>query len=148
MAKRGSARSVRGYIFLVVWALWPFAVAAGPCDAPAPIRFASGTSSAEITGGVPRGERDCLQLRARAGQHMTATVESPEKNVVFQIYRPRWKVSRSEDAFVFDGEALQGTAETADASSWSGRLPESGSYLFVLGTTRGGGEYRLHVIVR
>ena len=79
---------------------------------------------------------------------MTATVESPEKNVVFQIYRPGWKIGRSEDGFAFQGEALQGAGEIADAASWSGRLPESGSYLFVLGTTRGGGEYRLQVEIR
>ena len=39
------------------------------------------------------------------------------------------------------------TEEGRDASEWSGRLPATGAYLLVLGTSRGGGEYSVHMEV-
>jgi len=43
---------------------------------------------------------------------------------------------------------LKGAEEGRDAGEWSGRLPTTGPYLLVLGTSRGGGEYRVRVEVR
>ena len=62
-----------------------------------------------------------------------------------QIYRPAWKIAKHDNVFAISGQNLPGTGEGADARSWSGVLPASGTYLVVLGTTRGGGEYRLLV---
>ncbi len=55
---------------------------------PTPIRFAPGTSGADITGAVVRGERALYFLGARTGQTMTARITATEDNAVFQIYAP------------------------------------------------------------
>lgn len=117
---------------------------AATCDAPAPITFRRGAFAAEVTGGVPRGLPDCWTVQVRADQRVSARVVSPEHNVVFQIYRPGW--TTAEGAPV--GRTLAGASEGQDAFAFSGILPETGTYLFVLGTTRGGGEYRLRVEIR
>jgi hypothetical protein len=118
---------------------------AATCDAPAPITFQRGAFAAEVTGGVPRGLPDCWTVHARAGQRITARVGSLEHNVVFQIYQPGWKTTPDGAP---TGRTLPGAAEGQDAATFSGALPETGAYLFVLGTTRGGGEYRLRVEIR
>lgn len=135
-------------IAVLGFALRPAAAAAASCDAPKAVRFARGKSAAQIDGGIARGGLECLTFVARAGQHLSASVVSVEHNVVFQIYRPPWRTTRSDDAFDFAGKALAGASEGADASSWSGRLPRTGSYLVVVGTTRGSGEYRLRLRIR
>lgn len=117
---------------------------AAACDAPAPITFQRGAYAAEVTGGVPLGLRDCWTVQARAGQRMSTQVTSPEHNVVFQIYQPGWTFSDDMQK----EETLPGTAEGDDASVFSGVLTKSGTFLFVVGTTRGGGEYKLRVEVR
>ncbi len=116
------------------------------CASPAPMTFAPGRFAAELTGGLPRGQPACWTLRARAGQHLLARITSPEHNAVFQIYEPGWRTGGADA--VASGRALPGTGEGQDATEFSGSLPVSGIYLFVLGTTRGGGESRLHVMVR
>jgi hypothetical protein len=130
---------------LLAQAFWSAAAIAAPCYAPQAIRFARGQSRAEIRGGIARGELDCLTFAALAGQRLSASVGSVERNVVFQIYRPGWRTTRTDSGFEVAGTALPGAGEGADASSWSGRLPRTGSYLVVVGTTRGSGEYRLHL---
>lgn len=113
-----------------------------------PIRFARGTSGAEVTGAVVRGERALFSLEARAGQTLTARITAPEGNAVFQIWRPG-AVPRQQDGMaVIDGTALPGAAEGEDARSWSGKLPASGAYLIVVGGTRGNAEFRLSVTVQ
>jgi hypothetical protein len=130
---------------LLAQAIWSAAAIAAPCNAPQAVRFARGQSGVEIRSGIARGEPDCLTLAARAGQRLSASVGSVEHNVVFQIYRPGWRTTRTDSGFAVAGTALPGAGEGADASSWSGRLPTTGSYLVVVGTTRGSGEYRLHL---
>ncbi|MGH6844072.1 MAG: hypothetical protein ACRECU_04995 [Methylocella sp.] len=117
---------------------------AATCDAPAPVTFRPGAFAADVTGGVPRGLADCWTVQARAGQRVSAKVTSPEHNVVFQIYQPGWTTAEGAPA----GQTLPGAGEGQDASVFSGILPETGTYLFVLGTTRGGGDYRLRVKIR
>jgi hypothetical protein len=129
------------------------AVAAVPavagCDKPAPIHFAPGASAADLTGGLARGDRDCFTIGARTGQLMTVTqTDRGEGNIVLQLYRPPWRTVPSPDGPVVLGTALKGTEEGRDAAEWSGRLPATGPYLLVLGTSRGGGEYAVHVEVR
>ena len=123
-------------------------VMAASCDGPQPIRFKAGASQAQITGGIARGEIACLTMAARIDQQMVATVSSPEQNVVLQIYAPGWHIGKQDDVYAIRGMALPGVAEGSDAKAWHGRLPASGTYLVVLGTTRGGADYRLDVAIK
>src|SRR5215471_63238 len=119
---------------------------AAPCDAPTPIVFAPGTDSAEVRGASPRGTPDCWTLQARAGQHLSAQVQSPGNNVVFQIYRPGSTII--EGAPTPESKPLhKSVSEGKDARSFSGKLPETGAYLFVLGARWGGSEYKFQVKV-
>ena len=119
------------------------------CDKPAPIRFAPGAIAADVTGGLARGDRDCFTISARTGQRMIVTqTDRGEGNIVLQLYPPPWKTAPSPDGLVVRGTALKGTEEGRDAAEWTGRLPANGPYLLVLGTSRGGGEYRVRVEVR
>ena len=110
---------------------------APPPERVEPIRFACGTSGAEVSGAVVRGERALYSLSVRAGQVLSARIEAPEGNAVFQIWRPG-AVPRSEDGMLtVDGTALPGAGEGDDARSWRGTLPVGGAYLIVVGPTRG-----------
>lgn len=131
--------------------------ALAPAPAPAlgqaepqvqPIRFARGSSGAEVSGTVVRGERALFSLEARAGQTLTARITAPEGNAVFQLWHPG-AVPRQQDGMAMvEGTALPGAGEGEDARSWSGRLPASGAYLIVVGGTRGNAQFRLSVAVR
>ena len=125
------------------------ASAGANCDQPPAIHFARGATSAQLAGGIARGERDCFTIGVRGGQRMTVTqMDSGEGNIVLQIYRPPWRIISTPDGPTINGKALDGAEEGRDASNWAGLLPISGSYLLVLGTSRGGGEYSLSVDVR
>ena len=117
------------------------------CDAPAALRFAPGQNAGDANGGLPRGDLACWTLSARSGQTMTASVSSTGQNAVMQVYAPGWKTTKSEGDYHFAGRALKNAAEGDDATHWAGSLPVSGKYLFVLGTTSGGGDYDLHVSI-
>jgi hypothetical protein len=129
------------------------------CNPPQPVHFAHGSVSTELTGGIPRGERDCFTIGARQGQHLTVAPSRPEdsragasdsggSNIVLQLYRPPWKIATDADGVSVTGAALPGAAEGRDTREWSGALPLSGDYLLVVGTSWGGGEYRLRVEIR
>jgi hypothetical protein len=121
-------------------------VRAAPCDAPVPIVFARGAVAAEVTGASPRGTPECWTLEARAGQHLSAQVRSTGNDVVFQIFRPGSTYKQGAPA---PGSAPldKSVSEGKDARSFSGKLPQTGKYLFVLGSKWGGGEYKLQVKV-
>ena len=68
-------------------------------------------------------------------------------NVVVQIYRPQWTIDHSPDGIIVRGQALRGAAEGDDTQAWAGILPAAGKYLLVLGTSWGGGEYRVRVAI-
>ena len=123
----------------------PAAIAS--CDAPAALRFAPGQTTGEAKGGIPRGDLACWTLSAKAGQTMVATVSSTGQNAVMQIYAPGWKIAKADGDTRFTGRALKKAAEGDDATQWTGPLPASGKFLFVLGTTNGGGDYDLHVSI-
>jgi hypothetical protein len=105
-------------------------------EPPRAIRFARGSHSAEVQGSVVRGEVRRYSLGARAGQRMQIRLSSIERNAVFQLYRPG------------GGQAMPGAGEGQDARSWSGALPVNGSYLVVVGSTRGNASYTLRVSIR
>lgn len=120
--------------------------AIGDCDRPAAVRFPAGVFATELTGGVPRGERDCFTIQAGAGQKLAVTQRSaPDNNIVFQLYRPGWRIKRGPDGTNVLGATLHGAGEADDAWTWSGSLPANGEYLIVVGATRGGGEYRIRI---
>ncbi len=142
MRRRGAA--------LTVWALLAIPTAHAACDPPASVRFASGANGANLDGGIARGETACFTLGAQAGQTVAVTQrDKGEGNIVLQLYRPGWKITQSaEDGVTVRGTALPGAEEGKDAPAWSGRLPATGTYLLVLGTTRGGGVYRMRIEIR
>lgn len=123
------------------------AIAADPPFRPTPIRFAAGASSGHVEGAVIRAERDVYSVGASAGQTMTVTISSLENNAVFQIYEPGTTVSRDTDRIVdVSGKALAG--EDKDIMRWSGKLPRNGTYLIVVGGTRGNATYKMDVGIR
>ncbi len=113
------------------------------------MHFAPGAGAAEVDGGLPRGARDCYVLQAHKGQTLAITQPDPaDDNVVFQVYQAPWTIRRTEAGWGFGGSPLPGTDETRDTSAWTGTLPASGRYLLVVGTSRGGGTYRLRIAIR
>ncbi len=139
----------RGFLALVACVVFASGARAASCRAPSPVHFAPGATSAELTGGVPRGERDCYTLAALGGQRLAVTQPGrDETNIVLQLYRPPWRIATSAGATTVTGRALPGAGERADARGWSGVLPVSGTYLLVLGTSWGSGEYRVRIAIR
>jgi hypothetical protein len=119
------------------------------CPPARPVSFAAGVSEITLSGGIPRGEHDCYTLSARQGQILTVEQsDTPDTNIVFQIYQPPWRIVGSPDQMAVGGMTLPGTAEGDDARRFSGMLPADGDYLLVVGTSRGSGEYRLRVELR
>ncbi|SKA39503.1 hypothetical protein SAMN02745126_06246 [Enhydrobacter aerosaccus] len=125
-----------------------YAADPGPQPVPKPraIFFATGSSKGTVGGHVARGERDLYSLGAKAGQIMTITITAPDDNAVFQIYEPGTKVERDADGTLdFKGKPLPGVGDGDDATRWSGRLPQTGLYLIVVGGTRGNARYSMDV---
>jgi hypothetical protein len=119
-----------------------------PVPTPKPFFFAMGSTRGTVGGHVLRGERDLYSLTASAGQTMTVTITAPDDNAVFQIYEPGALVTRDPDGvLVFKGKALHAAEEGDDATRWSGRLPRAGTYLIVIGSTRGNARYSVDVKV-
>lgn len=111
-------------------------------DAPRALRFAKGHSSTTVRDAVVRGERAYWRFGARAGQLATVEVKALERNAVVEVWRP----GAQRPAAVgepMQGQALPGAGEGDEATRWSGRLPDDGEYLVVVGATRGNASYTL-----
>lgn len=122
------------------------AVAAEPVPPPKPIYFATGSTRGTAGGHVVRGARDLYSLKALKGQLMTVTLTAPDDNAVFQIYAPGTAIERDDDGLLaFKGTALPGAGEGNDATRWSGPLPATGTYIIVIGSTRGNARYSMDV---
>ena len=124
---------------------------AGPTQAASevnPIRFARGASNAEVQGTVIRGERALYSIEARRGQRLMMRIAAIDRNAVFQIFAPGATMETRDCILEVTGSALPGAAEGDDAIQWSGRLPQSGQYLIVVGGVRGNASYRLTVDIR
>ncbi len=100
------------------------------------VRFARGTSSTTIRGGVIRGDRDRYYISAKKGQTMSVKITSLEKNAVFQIYLSG------------EQESLPGAGDSDDATKWSGELPADSEYVIVVGGTRGNASYTLTISIK
>jgi hypothetical protein len=128
------------------------AFAADPAPQPAPkarpIFFPKGSTDGTVGGHVLRGNRDLYSLAAAKGQLLTVTITAPDGNAVFQIYEPGAKVQRDPDGVLeIIGKALPAADDGDDATRWSGRLPRTGTYLIVIGSTRGNARYSIDVKV-
>ncbi|HEY9405150.1 MAG TPA: hypothetical protein VIQ24_21040 [Pyrinomonadaceae bacterium] len=99
------------------------------------VRFAPGRTTATLKNSVVRGTRDRYLINARAGQKMTVSINSLERNAAFAIYAP-------------SHDTLEGASEHQEVKNWSGKLPESGDYVIEVGGTRGNATYTLKVTVR
>jgi hypothetical protein len=125
------------------------AVAAGaaePVPAPKMIFFATGSTRGTVGGQVLRSAPHLYSLKAAAGQIMTVTITAPDDNVVFQIYEPGTQIARDADGLLqFAGTALSHAGEGDDTTRWSGRVPRTGTYLIVVGSTRGNARYSMDV---
>jgi len=121
-------------------------MAAEPIPSPKPIFFATGSTSGTVGGRVLRGERNLYSLNAKAGQNMTVTLTTPDGNAVFQLYEPGTTIGRDNDGLLeFHGQTLHGAGDSEDATRWSGRLPKTGTYLIVIGSTRGSARFSMDV---
>jgi hypothetical protein len=120
--------------------------AAEPVPTPKMIFFATGSTRGTVGGHVQRGARHLYSLKASAGQIMTVTITAPDDNAVFQIYEPGVQVARDADGLLqFTGHALGHAADGDDATRWNGRLPHTGTYTIVVGSTRGNARYSVDV---
>lgn len=124
---------------LLAAALCVAAFAAEPARA---LHFAKGHSSVTVKDAALRGETRRWTFGARAGQVATLKVTALEKNAVFQVWRPGYRLPAAEGDAI-EGLTLPGAGEGDDATEWHGPLPESGEYLVVVGGTRGNANYRL-----
>ena len=78
---------------------------------------------------------------------MRLRVTAVEQNAAVQVWLPGATLPADDPMGEITGETLPGAGEGQDATAWSGRLPRSGTYLVVVGPTRGGATYRLHVSI-
>lgn len=113
-----------------------------------PIRIAEGASQAAVEGAVIRGERALYAIDARAGQRLTLGITAEEQNAAFQLYAPGAEPEQRDYGLEIVGEALPDAAEGDDATGWSGVLPQTGSYLIVVGPTRGNASFVLRAELR
>ena len=130
---------------------WPTCAAAqkADCRRPPALAFRKGASGASVSGGVARAESACYAVEAGMGQTLEIEVTSPDRNVVVSVYRPGYRVRAASDGPDFVGATLRGASDEDEATRIVSRLPASGRYLLVLGTTRGaGGEFHMRVDVR
>jgi len=120
--------------------------AAEPVPSPKPIFFATGSTSGTVGGRVVRGAPALFSVKATAGQTLTVTITAPDDNAVFQLYEPGTTIGRDSDGLLeFHGTSLHGAAAGEDTTRWSGRLPNSGTYLIVVAGTRGNARYSMDV---
>ena len=113
---------------------------------PRKIFFATGSTRGTLGGHVQRGARDLYSLSANAGQIMTVTLTAPDDNAVFQIYEPGTTIGHDADGVLeFKGKALRAAGDGDDTTRWNGRLPVAGTYLIVIGSTRGNARYSMDV---
>lgn len=91
-----------------------------------PIAFAAGANSASVKGDVQGMDRDIYPVTAKAGQTMKVTVKNKLKLVLFNLELP----GNAE-------KYLPGAGPDDDATTWEGKLPESGTYKIIVGAMRG-----------
>ncbi len=121
------------------------AAEAADCSHPLPIAFPPGTSIVTLDSGPPADAVGCYQLTARAGQKLTASVQTDDHAAFLELYAPGWRASCNASAECeVSGDLLSEDNET----SWSDELETSGAYLIVVDNSRTDSEYKLTVELR
>lgn len=148
MISFGQATKLASRAILAVALLYGKVALGAGCETPARVHFERGSSAADLHGATPAGMPDCFVIVARSGQRMAVIARSPDNAAVFQIYAPPPRFRLVDRGVEVQSSALPGAEEGRDASTWSGRLRASGTYLIVVNRTRGGGAYRLHIEIK
>lgn len=99
------------------------------------IQFAPGSDSATIQTAVVLGTRDQYLLNAQQGQVMILKISSIEKNALFDVLTPP------------DGNGQRSLLKEG-VTYWRGKLPATGDYAIVVGSTRGNATYKLQVSIK
>ena len=113
-----------------------------------PIHFTRGSSETSVSGAVIRGERDLFSIGARSGQRLSVRIRSEESNAVFQVYAPGARAERRDYGLEISGKELVGQRVGQKGQKWLGMLSTTGTYLLVVGPTRGNASYCLTISVR
>ncbi len=88
-------------------------------------------------------------MSARTGQQLDVQVRSAGQNVVLIVYKPGYAIKQDADGPDVSGSTLVGAGEQDEAMTVHSRLDQTGTYLFLLGSTRGaGGTYTLRATVK
>ena len=97
--------------------------------------------------GAARRAPTLYSLKATAGQTLTVTITAPDDNAVFQVYEPGTtrRPRQRRPARVPRQDAARRGATATTPRAGSGRLPKSGTYLIVVGSTRGNARYSMDV---
>lgn len=132
-------------ILVMVLASIAFAASLSLAGVNKEVKFARGKSSTTIEGTVLRGERDFYVVGAKAGQTMDVKITAAEKNAVFAIFQPGYKMKKAAGATDIEGPVLKKAAEEDEARNWKGKLPVDGNYLISVGGTRGNVSYKLTI---
>lgn len=104
-----------------------------------------GRRQIQVGDSVLRTEVHVWKFRARAGQSVSLRMTALEHNAVFRIWCPGAVLH--DDAPV-EGRLLAPATVYEDLTRWTGKLPETGTYLIVVGPTRGNATYKLALNLR
>lgn len=100
------------------------------------VQFASGADNASLQDGIARGETLTYLLGAGKDQTMVIAITSSEDNAVFDVFAP-------------NGNKIGSGSMTEEMDMvWEGRLPMSGDYKVVVGSTRGGSSFSSYFQIR
>ncbi|HVF47520.1 MAG TPA: hypothetical protein VNA17_08145 [Pyrinomonadaceae bacterium] len=121
-----------GLFFVLVFGA---STARAQCREAGSINVARGQTSATVKGRITSARAVCYKFRARAGQTMSATLTSSNRQARFSI---------QPDAFDVDD------AVTGDTTSWSGKLKGDygNDYIVSIQMLKGSGTYALKVTFR
>jgi hypothetical protein len=112
------------------------------------VRFAKGTTGAVVQGSVVLRDSDVWRVAGKAGQTLKVDIAAPERNAVFQAYEPGTRMGHDQYGWSFAGKSLPGAEPGKDARTLVAKLPTTGTYLIVVGATRGNAGYRMTVSIR
>lgn len=114
-------------------ALLALALISTPVLAKGPVKtvhFAPGTTGTVLEDAVLRGEVNTYILGASRGQTISVSITSLENNAYFDLVNP-------------SGNLMQQEAQKANM-----RLPATGNYRLLVGSTRGNATYKVKVNIR
>lgn len=120
------------------------------CKPVAQINFVANTSEAHFHGTLERWQQDCFSFFAKKGQRVKVDVVDFNKSATLSLYKPGYKIQYGnyidEGQYVvgwanrripintYQGGTLTPSPESQETAvqTYSGRLPQTGSYLIVV----------------